>query len=76
MITEKVLSKYSETDKQIFICQKAMDYPAQQTASLFNVSIESIYKRVSIIMKELRIQLKLGGYYMIILAHIGYCNMI
>ncbi|MFV0585907.1 RNA polymerase sigma factor [Bacteroides reticulotermitis] len=62
-ITERVLSKYSELDKQIFICQKELDYPAQQTASQFNISIECIYKKVSIIMKELRFQLRLAGYY-------------
>lgn len=62
-ITERVLNKYSELDKQIFICQKELNYPAQQTASQFNISIESIYKKVSVIMKELRIQLRLAGYY-------------
>ncbi|GAE86029.1 hypothetical protein JCM10512_4508 [Bacteroides reticulotermitis JCM 10512] len=50
-------------DKQIFICQKELDYSAQQTASQFNISIECIYKKVSIIMKELRFQLRLAGYY-------------
>lgn len=61
-IIEKVLDKYPELDKQVFICQKELDYPAQQTADLFHISTESIYKRVSIIMKELRLQLRLAGY--------------
>ena len=61
-ITEKVLNKYPELDKQVFICQKELDYPAQRTASQFNISIESIYKKVSIIMKDLRFQLKLAGH--------------
>lgn len=62
-VTERVLDKYPELDKQIFICQKELDYPAQQTASLFDISVECIYKKVSLIMKDLRLQLRLAGYY-------------
>ena len=40
-ITEKVLSKYPELDKQVFIYQKELDYPAQRTASQFNISIHN-----------------------------------
>ena len=74
-ITEKVLNKYPELDKQVFICQKELDYPAQRTASQFNISIESIYKKVSIIMKDLRFQLKLAGYYYILLSCICFCSL-
>lgn len=74
-ITEKVLSKYPELDKQIFIYQKELDYPAQRTASQLNISIESIYKKVSIIMKDLRFQLKLGGYYYSLLTCICFCSL-
>ena len=74
-ITEKVLNKYPELDKQVFICQKELDYPAQRTASQFNISIESIYKKVSIIMKDLRFQLKLAGYYYSLLTCICFCSL-
>lgn len=74
-ITEKVLNKYPELDKQAFICQKELDYPAQRTASQFNISIESIYKKVSIIMKDLRFQLKLAGYYYSLLTCICFCSL-
>lgn len=74
-ITEKVLNKYPELDKQVFICQKELDYPAQRTASQFNISIESIYKKVSIIMKDLRFQLKLAGYYYSLLTYICFCSL-
>ena len=62
-ITENVLSKYPDMDKQIFVCQKELNYPAQQTASLLNTSTECVYKKVSIITKDLRLQLKTAGYY-------------
>lgn len=75
-ITEKVLSKYPELDKQIFIYQKELDYPAQRTASQFNISIESIYKKVSLIMKDLRFQLRIAGYYYILLTCICFCCML
>lgn len=74
-ITEKVLNKYPELDKQVFICQKELDYPAQRTASQFNISIESIYKKVSILMKDLRFQLKLAGYYYSLLTCICFCSL-
>ena len=74
-ITEKVLNKYPELDKQVFICQKELDYPAQRTASQFNISIESIYKKVSIIMKDLRFQFKLAGYYYSLLTCICFCSL-
>ena len=74
-ITEKVLNKYPELDKQVFICQKELDYPAQRTASQFNISIESIYNKVSIIMKDLRFQLKLAGYYYSLLTCICFCSL-
>lgn len=74
-ITEKVLNKYPELDKQVFICQKELDYPAQRTASQFNISIESIYKKVSIIMKDLRFQLKQAGYYYSLLTCICFCSL-
>lgn len=74
-ITEKVLNKYPELDKQIFICQKELDYPAQRTASQFNISIECIYKKVSIIMKDLRFQLKLAGYYYSLLTCICFFSL-
>ena len=74
-ITEKVLSKYPELDKQVFIYQKELDYPAQRTASQFNISIESIYKKVSIIMKDLRFQFKLAGYYYSLLTCICFCSL-
>ena len=74
-ITEKVLNKYPELDKQVFICQKELDYPAQRTASQFNISIKSIYKKVSIIMKDLRFQLKLAGYYYSLLTCICFCSL-
>lgn len=74
-ITEKVLNKYPELDKQVFICQKELDYPAQRTASQFNICIESIYKKVSIIMKDLRFQLKLAGYYYSLLTCICFCSL-
>ena len=74
-ITEKVLNKYPELDKQVFIYQKELDYPAQRTASQFNISIESIYKKVSIIMKDLRFQLKLAGYYYSLLTCICFCSL-
>ena len=74
-ITEKVLNKYPELAKQVFICQKELDYPAQRTASQFNISIESIYKKVSIIMKDLRFQLKLAGYYYSLLTCICFCSL-
>ena len=74
-ITEKVLNKYPELDKQVFICQKELDYPAQRTASQFNISIESIYKKVAIIMKDLRFQLKLAGYYYSLLTCICFCSL-
>lgn len=74
-ITEKVLNKYPELNKQVFICQKELDYPAQRTASQFNISIESIYKKVSIIMKDLRFQLKLAGYYYSLLTCICFCSL-
>ena len=74
-ITEKVLNKYPELDKQVFICQKELDYPAQRTARQFNISIESIYKKVSIIMKDLRFQLKLAGYYYSLLTCICFCSL-
>ncbi len=75
-ITEKVLNKYPELDKQVFICQKELDYPAQRTASQFNISIESIYKKVSIIMKDLRFQLKLAGYYYSLLTCICFLQLV
>ena len=74
-ITEKEFNKYPELDKQVFICQKELDYPAQRTASQFNISIESIYKKVSIIMKDLRFQLKLAGYYYSLLTCICFCSL-
>ena len=74
-LTEKVLNKYPELDKQVFICQKELDYPAQRTASQFNISIESIYKKVSIIMKYLRYQLNLAGYYYSLLTCICFCSL-
>ena len=74
-ITEKVLNKYPELDKQVFIYQKELDYPAQRTASQFNISIESIYKKVSIIMKDLRFQFKLAGYYYSLLTCICFCSL-
>ena len=74
-ITEKVLNKYPELDKQVCMCQKELDYPAQRTASQFNISIESIYKKVSIIMKDLRFQLKLAGYYYSLLTCICFCSL-
>lgn len=74
-ITEKVLNKYPELDKQVFICQKELDYPAKRTASQFNISIESIYKKVSIIMKDLRFQLKQAGYYYSLFACICFCSL-
>lgn len=71
IITQKLLARYPDIDQKCFIYQKHLNYGAAKTAALLGISEASVYKKVSLMSQELRLQLEIAGYYSIAVLLIG-----